>query len=56
VDDGVVSCSSGKSLTAIVEKEKENHVLRLGPIPLARNALCDINEFGRHFKRKQPHI
>lgn len=37
--------SSGKSLTAIVSKEDENYILRLGPIPLAKNALCAINEF-----------
>jgi replicative DNA helicase Mcm len=48
--------SSGKSLTAIVEKEEENHVLRLGPIPLARNALCAINEFGRTTFEDQAHF
>jgi len=39
--------ASGKSLTAIIEREEENSILRLGPIPLAKNAICAINEFGR---------
>jgi MoxR-like ATPase len=39
--------SSGKSLTAIVTKEDENYVLRLGPVPLAKEAICAINELGR---------
>ena len=39
--------SSGKSLTAIVAKEDENYVLRLGPVPLAKESICSINEFGR---------
>ena len=48
--------SSGKSLTAIVEKEEDNHILRLGPIPLARNAICAINEFGRTSFEDQAHF
>jgi replicative DNA helicase Mcm len=39
--------SSGKSLTAIVSKEEETYVLRLGPVPLAKDALLSLNEFGR---------
>lgn len=38
--------ASGKSLTAIVEKENENHSLRLGPIPLAKKSICALNEIG----------
>ncbi|HEY9385852.1 MAG TPA: AAA family ATPase [Nitrososphaeraceae archaeon] len=38
--------ASGKSLTAIIDKENENTILRLGPIPLAKNAICAINEIG----------
>jgi DNA replicative helicase MCM subunit Mcm2 (Cdc46/Mcm family) len=38
--------SSGRSLTAIVEKENENHSLRLGPIPLAKKSICALNEIG----------
>ena len=48
--------SSGKSLTAIVDKEEDNHILRLGPIPLARNAICAINEFGRTSFEDQAHF
>jgi replicative DNA helicase Mcm len=39
--------SSGKSLTAIVSKEDENYVLRLGPASLARGTFCAVNELGR---------
>lgn len=48
--------SSGKSLTAIVAKEEDNYVLRLGPLPLAKNALCCINEFGRMAYEDQSHF
>ncbi len=48
--------SSGKSLTAIVSKEDENYILRLGPIPLAKNAICAINEFGRTDYEDQAHF
>ena len=37
--------SSAKSLTAIVSKEEERYVLRLGPIPMAKEAICFLNEF-----------
>jgi replicative DNA helicase Mcm len=39
--------ASGKSLTAIVSKEDEDYCLRTGPIPLARGAMCVLNEIGR---------
>ena len=40
--------ASGKSLTAIVSKENdEDYCLRTGPIPLARGAICVLNEIGR---------
>ena len=39
--------SSGKSLTAIVSKEDESYVLRLGPVPLAKEAICAVNELGK---------
>lgn len=38
--------SSAISLTAIVETEKDSHVLRLGPIPLSRGGMCALNEGG----------
>jgi DNA replicative helicase MCM subunit Mcm2 (Cdc46/Mcm family) len=39
--------ASGKSLTAIVTKEDEDFCLRIGPVPLARDAICVLNEIGR---------
>ncbi|MGA9934808.1 MAG: AAA family ATPase [Nitrososphaeraceae archaeon] len=40
--------STGKSLTAIVSKEVgDASVLRLGPVPLAKEAICGLNELGR---------
>lgn len=39
--------SSGKSLTAIIDKTDDNTILRLGLIPRSRGAFCAINEFGR---------
>jgi len=48
--------SSGKSMIAIVEKDDDHHILRSGPIPLARNAICAINEFGRTPYEDQAHF
>jgi DNA replicative helicase MCM subunit Mcm2 (Cdc46/Mcm family) len=48
--------STGKSLTAIVSKEDDNHVLRYGPVPLAGNAICAINEFGKTSFEDQSHL
>jgi len=48
--------SSGKSLTAIVEKEDESHILRTGPIPAAKGAMCALNELGRMFYQDQKHL
>lgn len=39
--------SSGKSLTAIIDKVDDNLFLRLGLIPRSRGGFCAINEFGR---------
>jgi replicative DNA helicase Mcm len=38
--------ASGRSLTAIVDKENEHYCLRLGPVPLAKKSVCALNEFG----------
>jgi replicative DNA helicase Mcm len=38
--------ASGKSLTAIIDKESDNTTLRLGPVPLAKGSICAINEIG----------
>ena len=48
--------SSGKSLTAIISKEDENYILRLGPVPLAKWAICALNEFGRLDPEDQGHL
>ena len=42
-----VQSSSVKSLTAIVVREEEFHVLRIGPVPQAKFAICALNEIGR---------
>jgi DNA replicative helicase MCM subunit Mcm2 (Cdc46/Mcm family) len=41
--------ASGKSLTAIISKEEgeRTYTLRHGPVALAREAICAINEIGR---------
>ncbi len=48
--------SSGKSLTAIVEKEDETHILITGPIPAAKGATCALNELGRMYFEDQKHL
>lgn len=49
--------SSGKSITAIIVKENgEREFLRLGPLPLARNAICALNELGNMPFEDQVHI
>jgi replicative DNA helicase Mcm len=48
--------SSGKSLTAIIEKTDENTFLRPGPIPLAKGTICSINELGRQSMEDQGHL
>jgi len=39
--------SSGLSLLAIVDKDEDTFVLRLGPVPRARGAICAIDELNR---------
>jgi replicative DNA helicase Mcm len=48
--------SSAKSLTAILSKEEESYVLRLGPIPMAKESICCINELGRISFEDQAHF
>jgi replicative DNA helicase Mcm len=48
--------SSGKSLTAIVAKEDESYVLRLGPASLAKGAICAVNELGRIMFQDQAYL
>ena len=39
--------ASGKGITAVIDKENDNTILRIGAAPQARNAVCAINEIGR---------
>jgi len=48
--------SSGKSLTAIVSKEDDVPVLRLGPIPQAKYAFCALNEIAKLLFEDQGHL
>lgn len=38
--------ATGKSIAALIDKENGNTVMRLGPVALARHAICTINEIG----------
>ena len=44
--------TTGKSLTAMILKEGDNYVLNLGPVPLAKNELCVINEFDKMYSEE----
>ena len=48
--------STGISLTFMIAKEGDAHVLRLGPIPLANGSLCGINEMGQMPLEQQKHF
>lgn len=48
--------SSGKSLIAIVDTERDTKILRLGPVVLAKNAIAGINEIGRMSFDDQGHL
>ena len=39
--------ASGKGITAVIDKENDSTILRIGAAPQARNAICAINEIGR---------
>ncbi len=39
--------ASGKGITAIIDKENDTRLVRLGAVPQARGAICAINEIGR---------
>ena len=51
-----VQHSSAKSLTAIVVRENEQHFLRLGPIPISKDAVCALNEIGTMTPDDQNHL
>jgi replicative DNA helicase Mcm len=48
--------SSGKSLTAIVEKEDDYNVLRTGALAAAKGAICALNEIARMSFEDQKHL
>jgi DNA replicative helicase MCM subunit Mcm2 (Cdc46/Mcm family) len=48
--------ASGKSLVAIVDKENDSLVLRLGAIVLAKGSICAINEIGSMSLDDQQHL
>jgi DNA replicative helicase MCM subunit Mcm2 (Cdc46/Mcm family) len=48
--------TTGKSLTAMVLKEDESYTLNLGPVPLAKNAVCVINEFDKMHPEEQDNL
>ena len=51
-----VQHSTAKSLTAIVSKEDEQLVLRLGSISTAKGSVCGLNEIGTMMPDDQNHL
>ena len=48
--------ASGKSLIGIVDKEGDSKVFRIGPVPLAKGAICVVNEIGTMAYEDQNHL
>jgi MoxR-like ATPase len=48
--------TTGRSLTAMILKEGDNYVLNLGPVPLAKNELCVVNEFDKMHSEEQDNL
>ena len=48
--------ASGKSITAIMDKENDSYVLRNGVLPQARNSVCILNEIGSLSMEEQRHL
>ena len=48
--------ASGKSITAIIDKDNDSYVLRNGVLPQARNSLCTLNEIGSLSMEDQRHL
>ena len=48
--------ASGKSITAIIDKENDSYVLRLGVLPQANNSLCVLNEIAALSLDEQRHL
>jgi DNA replicative helicase MCM subunit Mcm2 (Cdc46/Mcm family) len=48
--------ASGKSITAIIDKDNDSYVLRLGVLPQARNSMCLLNEIASLSMEDQRHL
>jgi replicative DNA helicase Mcm len=48
--------ASGKSITAIIDKDNDSYVLRLGVLPQARNSMCILNEIASLTMEDQRHL
>ncbi|CAN5476243.1 hypothetical protein BH18THE2_BH18THE2_27600 [soil metagenome] len=48
--------ASGKSITAIIDKDNDSYVLRLGVLPQARNSMCILNEIASLSMEDQRHL
>ncbi len=48
--------ASGKSITAIIDKDNDSYVLRNGVLPQARNSVCILNEIASLSMEDQRHL
>jgi DNA replicative helicase MCM subunit Mcm2 (Cdc46/Mcm family) len=48
--------ASGKSITAIIDKDNDSYVLRLGVLPQAKNSVCILNEIASLSMEDQRHL
>jgi DNA replicative helicase MCM subunit Mcm2 (Cdc46/Mcm family) len=48
--------ATGKAITAIIDKETDSYVLRLGVLPQARNSICVLNEIASLSMEEQRHL
>jgi DNA replicative helicase MCM subunit Mcm2 (Cdc46/Mcm family) len=48
--------ASGKSITAIIDKDNDSYVLRLGVLPQAKNSICVLNEIASLSMEEQRHL
>jgi DNA replicative helicase MCM subunit Mcm2 (Cdc46/Mcm family) len=48
--------ASVKTITAIIDKENEFYVIRLGVLPQARNSLCILDEVASHSTEEQKYL
>ena len=48
--------ASGRSITAIIDKDNDSYVLRLGVLPQAKNSMCILNEIASLSMEDQRHL